>query len=162
MQVYILRHGVAEDAAPGQSDAARRLTEKGKSKLRGTLARAREAGVAPNVILTSPLVRARETAVIAKEELGFEGDLIETEVLAPFSTTVKVWEEIRADFGDAAQILLVGHDPLFSDFACFLTGAPAGRIVLKKGAMALVEVEALVPTPRGTLIWLLTAKTAGV
>jgi phosphohistidine phosphatase len=161
MQVYILRHGVAEDAASGQSDAGRRLTEKGKSKLRTILARAREAGVAPDVILTSPLARARETAVIAKEALGFGGELIETEVLVPFSTSVKVWEEIRSDYGDAAQILLVGHDPLFSDFVCFLTGAPAGRIILKKGALALVEVEGAAPAPRGTLIWLLTAKTAG-
>jgi phosphohistidine phosphatase len=149
MQIYILRHGVAEDAAPGQSDAGRRLTDKGKSKLRTILARAREGGVSPDVILTSPLVRARETAVIAKEELGFEGELIE------------VWEEIRSDYKDAAQILLVGHDPLFSDFVCFLTGAPAGRITMKKGAIALVEVEGPAPAPRGTLIWLLTAKTAG-
>jgi phosphohistidine phosphatase len=161
MQIYTLRHGVAEDAAPGQSDASRRLTEKGKSKLHTILARVRAAGVSPDVILTSPLVRARETAVIAKEELGFEGELIETKALVPSSSSVKVWEEIRSDYKDAAQILLVGHDPLFSDFVCFLTGAPAGRITMKKGAIALVEVEGPAPAPRGTLIWLLTAKTAG-
>ncbi len=162
MQIYILRHGVAEDASPGQSDAARRLTEKGKAKLRAILSRVREAGVSPDVILTSPLARARETAAIAKEELGFAGELIETEVLVPYSTSVNVWEEIRSDYSDAAQILLVGHDPLFSDFVCFLTGAPAGRIIMKKGAIALVEVEGPASTPRGTLVWLLTAKTAGV
>ena len=161
MQIYVLRHGVAEEAAPGQSDAARRLTDRGRSKLRTILARAREAGVAPDVILTSPLARARETAVIAKEELGIGDEIIETEVLVPFSTSVKVWEEIRVDYRDAAQILLVGHDPLFSDFVCFLTGAPAGRIVMKKGAIAFVEVESPAQSPRGTLIWLLTAKTAG-
>jgi phosphohistidine phosphatase len=161
MQIYVLRHGVAEDPGPGQSDASRRLTDKGKSKLRTILTRAREAGVAPDVILTSPLVRARETAVIAKEELGFAGELLETEVLVPFSTSVKVWEEIRSDYRDSAQILVVGHDPLFSDLVCFLTGAPCGRIIMKKGAMAFVEVDSPGPTPHGTLIWLLTAKTAG-
>ena len=162
MQIYVLRHGVAEDPGPGQSDASRRLTDKGKSKLRTILTRAREAGVAPDVILTSPLVRARETAMIAKEELGFGGELLETEVLVPFSTSVKVWEEIRSDYRDSARILVVGHDPLFSDFVCFLTGAPAGRIIMKKGALALVEVESSGPAPHGTLIWLLTAKTAGL
>jgi phosphohistidine phosphatase len=161
MQIYILRHGIAEDAPAGQPDSKRALTDKGKSKLIKTLVRAREAGVAPGIILTSPYVRARQTAVIAKEVLKVDGELIETKALVPASSTAKAWEEVRAVAHDVEQIMLVGHNPLLGDLLCALIGAPAYGVDLKKGALALVEVEGLSASPRGTLIWLLTAKTAG-
>lgn len=161
MQIYILRHGIAEDAPAGKPDSERALTEKGKSKLGTILTRAREAGVAPGIILTSPYMRARQTAVIAKEVLKVDGELIETRALIPASSTAKVWEEVRALAHETQQIMLVGHNPLLGDLLCALIGAPAYGVDLKKGALALVEVEGLSASPRGTLIWLLTAKTAG-
>ena len=161
MRIYILRHGIAEEGAPGQPDSERRLTDRGKEKLRKILSRAREAGVAPEVILTSPYVRSKETAVMAKEELGFEDELAETNSLTPASSASRLWDEIRTDYGGASRVMLAGHNPLLSDFACFLTGAPVDAIVLKKGALALVEIENLGPSPSGTLLWLMTAKTAG-
>ena len=62
MQIYLLRHGIAEDASPGQADADRALTPEGIKRLREILKRARTASVAPTVIVTSPYVRARQTA----------------------------------------------------------------------------------------------------
>ena len=70
MQIYILRHGIAEDAGPGQSDSERALTSEGKKKLRNVLRAAHEAGVTPALILTSPLKRAVQTAELAAEILA--------------------------------------------------------------------------------------------
>ncbi len=160
MQIYVLRHAIAEDAAPSQSDADRRLTPLGKKKLRKVLARARDAGVAPDVVLTSPYIRAVETAAIASEELATRAEVIETENLAPFSSPAVVWEELRGH-REAKQLMLVGHNPLLSDLVCFLIGAGEDSVDLKKGALAYVEEGLLGPRPQGALVWLLTPKTAG-
>lgn len=160
MEIYILRHAIAEDAADGQSDADRRLTPAGQAKLRRVMARAGESGVRPDVILTSPYVRAVQTAEIAKAELGFEEDLIQTETLVPFSNPFEVWDEVR-EYASAKQILLAGHNPLLSSFICLLIGAAGHAIDLKKSAMARVDVRSPGPQPRGTLVWLLTPRIAG-
>lgn len=160
MTIYVFRHGVAEDSGPDGSDASRRLTAKGVAKLRGVLERAREAGVSPQYILTSPYTRALETAKLAKEILGFEEDLIETDVLVPYRGAVEVWEEILL-YRDAGELMVVGHNPLLSDFVRMLTGAGGRGVGIKKGAIARVEVPSLSGPPRGALTWLLTARRAG-
>ena len=160
MTIYVFRHGVAEDSGPDGSDASRRLTAKGVAKLRGVLERAREAGVSPQYILTSPYTRALETAKLAKEILGFEEDLIETGVLLPYRGAVEVWEEIRL-YRDAGELMVVGHNPLLSDFVRMLTGAGGYGVGMKKGAIARVEVPSFSGPPRGILTWLLTARRAG-
>ncbi len=160
MQIYVFRHGIAEDAEIGQSDSERRLTPKGITKLRKILVRAREAGVSPDEILTSPYLRAVETAEVAKEVLEFPEQLIETEALTPMNSPEAVWEEVR-NHRAAEVLMLVGHNPLLSNLVCFLTGAPAYGIELKKGAIAYIDVPVPGPRPQGTLLWLLTARTAG-
>lgn len=160
MTIYVFRHGIAEDSGPDGSDASRRLTAKGVAKLRGVLERAREAGVSPQYILTSPYTRALETAKLAKEILGFEEDLIETNVLVPYRGAVEVWEEIRL-YRDAAELMVVGHNPLLSDFVCMLTGAGGRGVGMKKGTIARVDVPSLTVPPRGTLTRLFTARLAG-
>jgi phosphohistidine phosphatase len=157
MQIYILRHGIAEDAPPGQSDSARRLTSAGKQKLRRILTVARDAGVHPGVLLSSPYKRAMETAEIAHQILGLTERIIQTDVLTPAYTPERVWDEIRLH-RDAEQIMLAGHEPQLSSLLQFLTG---GRVEMKKGALARVDTESLSSRPNGTLIWLLTAKLAG-
>ena len=62
MQIYLLRHGIAEDAKPGRPDSERALTDEGRAKLRRVLKRARTADVTPSLILSSPYRRAMETA----------------------------------------------------------------------------------------------------
>jgi phosphohistidine phosphatase SixA len=130
------------------------------AKLRGVLERAREAGVSPQYILTSPYTRALETAKLAKEILGFEEDLIETGVLLPYRGAVEVWEEIRL-YRDAGELMVVGHNPLLSDFVRMLTGAGGYGVGMKKGAIARVEVPSFSGPPRGILTWLLRARRAG-
>ena len=160
MEIYILRHGIAEVARPGQADSARRLTAEGKQKLARILACARKAGVRPDVVLSSPYKRAKETAEVAREELKLARPIIETDVLTPMERAETVWDEIRI-YKDAPQVMIVGHEPQLSSVACYLIGAPAGRVDLKKGAIARVDVESIGIRPQGVLVWLLTAKLAG-
>jgi phosphohistidine phosphatase len=113
MEIYILRHGIAEDAPPGQPDSERALTSDGRKKLRSVLRAAASAGVAPSLILTSPYKRALQTAQLAAEILDYKGELLRTKALEPSGSPKTVWDEIRVH-KDEARILLAGHEPLFS------------------------------------------------
>ncbi len=128
--IYLLRHGDAEDG--DGDDAGRRLTAKGERQARdaGRALAALEAGI--DACLTSPKVRAAETARLACEKLGLEPET------AP---------ELRGGGFDAlalaagrGDVLLVGHEPDFSNEVARLTGA---RAKLKKGGLAVVDGSTL-------------------
>lgn len=157
MELYLLRHGVAEDRAASGRDADRRLTDDGKKKLRKILARAHTAGVAPTLILSSPLTRALETAEIAARELGCHSEIVRTTALAPDSTPSDVWSEIRAH-RDEPSILLAGHEPLFSSTVATLLGSTRSMVEFKKGALVRIDFSTIGADPRGVLQWMLTAK----
>jgi phosphohistidine phosphatase len=161
MEVYILilRHGIAEERRTGRTDSARRLTGAGKVKLRQVLEIARAAGVKPSLILTSPYVRAAETAELAAEILGCADPIVQTDALLPSSPPRAVWRLIREHAGKTA-ILLAGHEPLLSETASFLLGASWALMDLKKGALLRIDLDRLDEEPRGVLQWLLTAKLA--
>ncbi|MEO7650066.1 MAG: histidine phosphatase family protein [Bryobacteraceae bacterium] len=159
MQICILRHGIAEDGFPGMRDADRALTSEGKAKLREVLQRAKQAGVNPGLILTSPYRRARETAEIAASICNSKAPLIETQALVPHSSPELVWEEIRIH-NDQSEILLASHEPLLGDVYAYLLGTPGVRIEVKKGSLGRIDIERMSGAPRGVLRWLLTAKLA--
>lgn len=159
MEVYLLRHGVAEEPQIGQPDAERALTPDGRKKLRNVLRAATSAGVAPSLILTSPYKRALQTAQMALEVLDYTGELLRTKALEPGSTPKSVWDEIRGH-KDEARILLVGHEPLFGRLMAFLLGAPNLQVDFKKGAIACIEIERFPAEPHGVLRWMLTSKLA--
>lgn len=131
--IYLLRHGEAEDRGAGIDDAARRLTEKGERQALAAGMALRELGIEVDACLASPKVRARETARIAAEVLGVQVE--ETEALrgGRFDSL-----ELVAGRGD---VLLVGHEPDFSEEVGRLTGA---NVALKKGGMAVVDGPVLV------------------
>src|ERR1700682_1760403 len=112
MQMYILRHGIAEDAAPGGSDADRALTREGKEKLRRVLQCAHAAGVRPSLIMTSPLQRALETAELPAYTLTVKRHFTKTSTLSPRSSPQRVWTEVRGHATD--HLLIAGHEPLLS------------------------------------------------
>ena len=155
MQIYLLRHGIAEDARPGQPDAARALTQEGKEKLRRVLRRAGAAGVRPASIVSSPLRRALETAVVAAEVLGYSGKIAEWRALLPEASPFDLWEEIRRR-GEEPSILLAGHEPLMSAMTAYLLGCPALQVEMKKAALVRIDCERLAREPRGVLKWMLT------
>lgn len=159
MDIYILRHGIAEDGRPGEPDSERALTAEGKRKLRAVLKTAADAGVAPSLILTSPYKRALQTAQVAAEVLEYKGDLVRTRALEPGSSPEAVWKELKAHRNEAG-ILLAGHEPLFSGLTAYLLNAPSLQMEFKKGALLCLEMDHLGAEPRGVLKWYLVAKLA--
>jgi phosphohistidine phosphatase len=160
MEIYLLRHAIAEMARHGQPDAERALTEEGRAKLRRVLERARAAGVKPSAILSSPYRRAMETAAVAKEALAFGGEIERSEALVPNASPYDAWEEIRAHKSESS-ILLASHEPLMSSLAAFLLGVPALQVDMKKAALLRVDCDRLGPQPKGVLKWMITPATAG-
>jgi phosphohistidine phosphatase len=159
MEIYLLRHGIAEDAPAGQPDSERALTSDGRKKLRSVLRTAASAGVAPSLILTSPYKRALQTAQLAAEILEYKGDMLRTKALEPSSVPKAVWDEIRVH-KDEAGILLSGHEPLFSRLMAYLLGSPNLQVDFKKGAIACIELDRFPAEPHGVLRWILTPKLA--
>jgi phosphohistidine phosphatase len=157
MHLYLLRHGVAEEARPGLIDADRALTSDGRKKLRQVLRAVAEARVKPSLMLSSHLKRAVQTAEIAKEVLAYDGEIVKMKSLAPAAAAEQVWEEIRIHKSEPA-LMLVGHNPLFDYLAAFLLGAQNLKVDFKKGAIMRIDLEAFGPQPRGILCWYLTAK----
>jgi phosphohistidine phosphatase len=160
MEVYLLRHGIAEVGRPGHPDSERALTAEGKKKLREVLGVARGAGVEPTLILTSPYRRAVQTAELAAEVLEYRGDLLRTEALVPESSAEAVWEELRIH-KDQEQVLLAGHEPLFSMLTAFLLGCGNLQVDFKKGALVRIDVDRFGAAPSGVLKWMLTPKVPG-
>ena len=156
MEIYLLRHGIAEDRAASGRDADRRLTDEGRDKLRKVLERAHAAGVSPSLILTSPYRRALETAEIAARELGYSEKLMRTEALVPHSTPRNVWQELR-QHRDETAVLLAGHEPLFSSTVAYLLGSTREMVDFRKAALVRIDVGSLGPEPYGVLQWMLTA-----
>ena len=124
--IWLLRHGDAEDSSP---DAQRRLTEEGKRQGRVAGTALATLGVRLDACLTSPRVRAAETARLACRPLGVEPRTDERLSGGAFDP-----EELVAGRGE--DVLLVGHEPDFSDAVQRLTG---GRVKLRKGGLAAVE-----------------------
>ena len=129
--IWLLRHGDAEQGSP---DAERPLTDKGRDQSRAAGAALRALGVEIDACLTSPKVRAAETARIACEPLGVEPQLESKLAGGPFDP-----EAVAAGLGD--DVLLVGHEPDFSEAVHSLTG---GQVRMKKGGLAGVEQGELI------------------
>ncbi len=155
MQIYLLRHGIAEEPQAGRADSERALTSEGRDKLRRVLKRARTADLDPGLILSSPYRRARETAEVAAEVLAYEGEIVRTPVLVPEANPADVWAEIRKRPNERS-ILLASHEPLMSSLGAFLLNSPALVIDMKKGALIRIDCLRLGPAPTGILKWMLT------
>jgi phosphohistidine phosphatase len=137
MQLYVIRHAIAEDAAPDQEDADRKLTPEGEKKLKAEVKGMRELGWMFDRVLTSPWVRARRTA----ELLGpvSEHDADETPLLAMSPT-----QELLAVLREGGEhVAVVGHEPWLTELVQWLTLADPYRnaLELKKGGVAVLEGE---------------------
>ena len=125
--IWLLRHG---DAADGSPDSERPLTDKGREQARAAGAALKAIGVEIDACLTSPKVRAADSARIACDQLGGVEPQLEPKLAGgPFDA-----EALAAGLGD--DVLLVGHDPDFSAAVHSLTGA---QVRMKKGGLAGVD-----------------------
>ncbi len=155
MELYLLRHGIAEDGRPGRPDAERELTAEGREKTKAVLQMAAKSGVRPSLILSSPYIRARQTAAIAAAELEYKGHVELIESLVPHGTPERVWADVR-DYAEHEAILLAGHEPLMSAMAAFFLNAPSLRVEMKKAALIRIDLEVVRAIPHGTLRWMIT------
>jgi phosphohistidine phosphatase len=160
LELYILRHGIAEDPRPGQRDADRRLIPEGERKLKVVLKLAREAGVEPSRILASPYLRAQETAVVARAVLGVDEEIVTETSLTPEGTPVDVWSAIR-DHRAVPSLLLSSHEPLCGYLTAYLLNSPRMVVDVKKGALIRIDLDRFGPEPRGILRWMITPGLAG-
>lgn len=160
MTLYVLRHAIAEDARPGQSDSTRQLTETGRNRCRRVLAQAKRVQVQPTYILTSPYDRAAQTAEIARLELGFDDELITTNALVPFVGVQELWSAIR-DYAVGGDVMIVGHNPQLSMLVMWLLGARSDALWLKKSGLAALGIGDAGPHPRAELSWLMTPGSVG-
>ncbi len=129
--IYLLRHGDAESGSG--DDAARRLTPKGEGQARAAGRALARRGASVNACLTSPRVRAAETARLACEALGLEPETAPELSGGHFDSLA-----LAAGRGD---VLLVGHEPDFSAEVARLTGA---HVKMRKGGLAIVDGSTLV------------------
>jgi phosphohistidine phosphatase len=157
MEIYLFRHGIAEDGEPGQPDSLRELTDEGRAKTADVVKLARKSGVRPSLILTSPYVRARQTAQIAADQLGYEGDLAVIDSLVPHGSPENLWRDVR-DYAHENAILLAGHEPLMSRLVAYFLNAPALRVEMKKAAMVRIDIESLRAAPHGILRWMIVPR----
>jgi phosphohistidine phosphatase len=170
--LYLMRHGIAVERGSSDfsDDAARPLTPKGKKKLEEIAAGLIRIGFAVDWILTSPLVRAEETAKIVADSLASKVPLDVCDALKPGGSHA----DLKAFLGDHPgrnSVLLVGHEPDLSTLAARLIGAGRhANLAFKKGGCCLIEwpdpsadrmpdrMEVLPFETNGTLVWWLTPR----
>jgi len=153
VELYVMRHGEAEPASAGGTDAERQLSPQGKADVEAVARTLARAGVKPQAIFTSPLIRARQTGEIVSRVLGIAAEA--AEALAPGCRLGAVQSLMEG--GGLERVLLVGHEPDCSTIVRALIGG--GQVRMKTSAVAGVEGESLAPA-EGRLRWLLTPELA--
>ena len=158
MRLYIVRHAIAvPSGAPGVPDSDRPLTKEGITKMRQAAASLRNLEYVPDLLLTSPLIRARQTAEILLEAFGKSVGLKTTPALAPSGSRQELYHEIAQYAKKLNSLMLVGHQPSLGEIAGEIAwGSPEHFVELKKGGACVIEVESIQGIPKGTLISLLT------
>jgi len=161
MNLYLMRHGLAvERGAPGyDSDRERPLTSKGERKVRRVAEALVRMEVSFDAIVSSPLVRAQQTADLVSEEMKCKEKVQLTEHLAPAGSAKDLVNLLQHLPGSPQAILLVGHEPDLGLLAAtLLAGGDQVTIVFKKGGVAKLAVEGLRAGRCATLEWLLTSR----
>ena len=159
MNLFLLRHGLAVEpgTAGFENDASRPLTPKGKRQLANVAKAMRRMELEFDVIWSSPLVRARQTAEIVAKALKARKQLALADELSPGGDAGKLIQKLRALKPSPENILLVGHEPDLSELLSLLvTGKTGAGFALKKAGLAKLEIENLRVARCATLAWLLT------
>lgn len=158
MLLYLVRHGIAvnRDDPNAPADAERHLTPKGIAKTREAARGLRALGIMPRAILSSPYLRALQTAEITCEELDLPlGKLRRVPALLPEAGAEELFRELKKV--QAEEVICFGHAPNMDHVIAYAVGAAHPVTVLKKAGVACVEM-ASAGARSGTLQWVLTPK----
>jgi len=159
MDIHILRHAVAvERGTEGYDrDSERPLTPDGKKKMEEIAGGMHALGLAFDLILSSPYLRARQTAEIVAGVFG--GTVEFSDHLSADGNAQELVRELRQRARDANSVLLVGHEPYLSGLiSVLLSGNPRVGLTMKKGGLCKLSVQDLRYGPCASLEWLLTPK----
>ncbi len=158
MEISLLRHGIAaEIGGKIKTDAERPLTDEGIKDMKLEARGMDNLKMAFTAILTSPVLRARQTAEIVADVLKCKDILKVTDALAIPPSRTALMSELR-QFQKDDHILLVGHEPNMSELTAFFLGHERLRFTYKKGSLCKIELTRMTPTPRGELKWFITPK----
>ena len=151
MLLYFHRHGKATDAGAG-GDEARELTTEAVVALRAAARLWRRLNLRPEVVLSSPLLRARQTAEVLVAGLGLPSQPIAVDELRPGAGWGQ-FARAMARHPDARRVCFVGHEPDLSTVAGLLTGATSIR--MRAGALLAVEFPGIAEPGAGEIAWLI-------
>lgn len=156
MNLYLIRHAIAEEESPTGDDSQRGLTDKGAKKMRQIAKGLRELGVEFDYILTSPYIRAEQTAEILGDVLKMKKRIVTSENLAPTGNPDQLLTEINEKYS-VNSLAIVGHEPYLSNLVGLLTadGSPI-EMTFKKGGVCYLTTDDLHHTRKANLEWLLT------
>jgi phosphohistidine phosphatase len=164
--IYLVRHAIAADASADTPDSDRALTAEGTRKMTRAAIGLKHLGIVPDVVLSSPLRRAQETAAVLVARLA-SGLAVEIyQPLAPGTAPAELVRGLRP-YRTVRHLMLVGHQPDLGELASYLLTGSAGLapglapLPFKKGAVAAIEVSSIPPRANGVLLWFLTAKQLG-
>lgn len=158
MDLYIVRHAIAVPrGTPGyEDDSQRPLTDKGRGKMKKIVKGLRQLGIELDTILSSPYVRARDTAKILADEFNQQDQIRLTDNLIPPGDFKDLIDEIHEKY-DVESLALVGHEPMLGQLISWLTtGNRELQINFKKGGICYLSAADLYRDQRATLEWLLT------
>jgi phosphohistidine phosphatase len=147
MEIFLVRHGVAVDRESDMPDAFRPLTSKGRRRFRKTARSFARLGCKLDLILTSPLVRAVQTAEILAGEAKY-GEVAILEELDPKYSVADLLKAVTKRANGARSVALVGHEPQLSSVLAVLAAVDAETLDVKKGA--IVRLDARNPAQRGS------------
>lgn len=165
MNLYMLRHGLAEelDSAGLARDSERRLTPKGERKLWQIAQALKALEVSFDLILSSPYVRARQTAEIVAGVLHERKRIEFSDHLIPSGNARKLIDQLHRYDPIPNDVLLVGHEPHLSELISLLVSGRAGfAVVMKKGGLCKLAVESLHYGRCAAIEWLLTPGLMGL
>jgi phosphohistidine phosphatase len=160
MRIYLIRHSNAVDhGTPGyEDDSLRPLTENGRDKMKKIASALKKLDVKPDLIVSSPYVRAKQTAEILAKVLKYKPELTFSDALVPTGNADNIIGEINEKYS-VDELVLVGHEPCFSILIGTLTaGNPELAVDLKKGGVCCLSADDLHTERKAVLEWLLTPK----
>jgi phosphohistidine phosphatase len=159
LELFVLRHGEAGKALPpSPKELQRPLTEAGREEIESIGKSLKSWGLNFDIVLTSPLRRAKETAETVAKVLEIEDRLEESDDLKPEGNRLQLFNKL-SKMKSQASVLIVGHEPYLSVLiGDIIAGNPNSHISLKKGGMAKIEIDTFSPKILGELKWLLTAR----
>lgn len=164
MLLYIIRHAWAEEPDPTvwPDDAGRPLTDEGRKRFARQVKALAQNGFAPDVVVTSPLVRCRQTAEIVVKQVDGKPRLIERLELVPGSNLAGLLDWTIHDLADQESVAWVGHAPDVGDMTAALIGDGSVAIRFAKGAIAAIDFPGPPRCQQGDLRWFVTAKILGL